>query len=67
MSASAGVRITPTPAMVSGRPTAPSTTPTPHLVSPGSTPSTRTMPSPRSAGQAGRESAGLFVQAIGCH
>jgi hypothetical protein len=27
--------------MVSARPGAPSTTPTPHLVSPGSTPSTR--------------------------
>src|SRR5690606_20367070 len=42
-SASAGVRTTPTPSMVSGRPATPSTTPTPHRVSPGSTPSTRTL------------------------
>src|SRR5436190_23887217 len=34
--------MTPTRTMVSARPGAPSTTPTPHLVSPGSTPSTRT-------------------------
>src|SRR6185437_10018034 len=33
--------ITPAAVMVSGRPGAPSTTPTPHRVSPGSTPSTR--------------------------
>src|SRR5207237_578571 len=41
MSASADVLMTPTRIMVSARPGAPSTTPTPHLVSPGSTPSTR--------------------------
>ena len=41
MSSSADVLITPTRTMVSARPGAPSTTPTPHLVSPGSTPSTR--------------------------
>src|SRR6476661_6626819 len=39
---SALVRITPTSTIVSGRPTLPSTTPTPHLVRPGSMPSTRT-------------------------
>ncbi len=44
-SASVGVRTTPTPTIVSGRPATPSTTPTPHRVSPGSTPSTRTLPS----------------------
>src|SRR5437879_4136300 len=33
--------MTPTRTIVSARPGAPSTTPTPHLVSPGSTPSTR--------------------------
>ena len=38
---SALVRITPTSTIVSGRPTLPSTTPTPHLVRPGSMPSTR--------------------------
>lgn len=42
ISASAGVRTTPTPTIFSGRPGAPSTTPIPHLVRPGSTPSTRT-------------------------
>ena len=41
MSSSADVLMTPTRTMVSARPGAPSTTPTPHLVSPGSTPSTR--------------------------
>lgn len=49
-SASLGVRTTPTPSMVSGRPATPSTTPTPHRVSPGSTPSTRTHPSPSPLG-----------------
>src|SRR6266700_7186907 len=41
MSSPADVLMTPTRTMVSARPGAPSTTPTPHLVSPGSTPSTR--------------------------
>ncbi len=38
---SAGVRITPTSTMLSGRPTDPSTTPMPQRVRPGSMPSTR--------------------------
>ena len=42
ISSSADVLMTPTLIMVSARPGAPSTTPTPHLVNPGSTPSTRT-------------------------
>ncbi len=40
------VRTTPTATRCSGRPGAPSTTPTPHRVSPGSTPSTRTLSPP---------------------
>ena len=42
IAASAGVRTTSTCTRLSGRPGAPSTTPRPHRVSPGSTPSTRT-------------------------
>jgi len=41
MSSSAAVRITPTATRAGGRPGTPSTTPSPHLVRPGSTPNTR--------------------------
>ncbi len=44
ISASGVVRSTPTATIRSGRPGAPSTTPTPQRVRPGSTPSTRTAP-----------------------
>lgn len=67
MSASAGVRITPTPAIVSARPGTPSTTPTPHRVSPGSTPSTRMPPPSRARPPPSAPLANLFVQVIGWH
>src|SRR5690606_18972818 len=57
-SRSTGVRTTPTPTMVGGRPGRPSTTPSPHRVSPGSTPSTRNEPSEHTFGTLSSPTAG---------
>ncbi len=52
MSAEGGVRATPAATRPGGRPGVPSTTPSPHRVSPGSTPSTRISAPSRLAGPA---------------